>query len=393
MKVFLITKQAFPNGMAGTKRVNCYAKGLISAGIDCEIIIATRTEVYGKPIKNTIPQGEYYRYISNRTERESNILIRRYNDYMDYIKTLKYIVKHSTNEDIILNYLREDFLNGLIIKAAKKTGAKVVRDLCEFPFGTGEENNKIKKKREKFLKNIFPKFDGFICISEPLSNLALKYKSLNAKIVKVPIMVEPKDEVISKNLTVSIDTPYIFHSGTLYEQKDGILGALEAFAIASQKLNFPIKYILTGNLSKSPDCSKINDVIERYNVQDKVIFTGFLSVEELEAYQNGCTLMIINKLYNQQNIYCFATKLGDYLLAEKPVITTTVGESLNYLKDNESAYIVEPGNNQILADKIVHVFLNSEISKKIAKKGKEVALNNFSYKMQGLKLVNFFKSL
>lgn len=393
MKVFLITKEAFPNGMAASKRISCYAKGLISAGIECEVIIATRTEIYGKPPKNKIPHGEFYRYIGNKTERESTIITRKFNDYLNIFKTLKYIVKNSTSEDVILNYLREDSLNGLIIKAAKKTGAKVVRDLCEYPYGTGKESKKNKRMRAYFLKNIFPKFDGFICISQPLINLAIKYKSQNAKVIKVPIMIDQERINTEEFISSPIVVPYIFHSGTLYEQKDGILGAIEAFAIASQKIEFPIKYVLTGNLSKSPDRLKIENIIKKYDLQDKVVFTGFLETKDLVAYQDGCSMMIINKLDNQQNRYCFATKLGDYLLSEKPVITTNVGESSNYLVDDESAFIVEPGDCQLLANKIEQVFLDFDKSRLVAQKGRQIALSNFSYHIQGIKIASFFKSL
>jgi glycosyltransferase involved in cell wall biosynthesis len=392
MKVFIITKEPFPNGMAATKRITCYAKGLVSAGVDCEVIVAKRTEIYGEFSSNLFPKGELFKYIGNKTQRSSNILLRKCSDYLDTLRTLRYISKNSTAEDVILNYLREDSLNELIIKAANKTGAKVVRDLCEYPLGTGKETDELKKKRDSFLKDIFPKFDGFICISQALYDLAMEYKSPKAKLIKVPILVEPEEQ--EKSCQISpIDSPYIFHSGTLYEQKDGILGAIEAFAIASQKLDFPIKYVLTGNILKSPDRIRIEEIIQKYDIKDKIIFTGFLPIEDLKAYQNGCTLMVVNKLENQQNTYCFATKLGEYLLSGKPVITTSVGESKYYLKDGESAYIVAPGNVQLLADKIVDAFTDLNANLRIGGKGRDVALNNFVYKIQGEKIAGFLRSL
>ena len=392
MKVFIITKEPFPNGMAATNRITCYAKGLIAEGVDCNIIVATRTERYGQTPKNLTPKGDIYMYIGNKTQRASNVFLRRFHDYLDIFRTIIFVLKKTTKGDVILNYLREDSLNGLIIKAARKTGAKVVRDLCEYPFGTLQETAVVKKKRERYLYKIFPKFDGFICISQALYDLAIKYKSPHAKLIKVPIMIKLEEQ--EKNCQISaIDVPYIFHSGTLYEQKDGILGAIEAFAIASQKLDFPIKYVLTGNVSKSPDSIQIEEIIRKYGIHDKIIFTGFLAMEDLKVYQDNCTLMIINKLDNQQNRYCFATKLGEYLLSSKPIIITNVGESSHYLKDDESAYIVEPGNVQILADKIVESFSDPSTRERIGRNGRNVAIYNFSYKEQAVNIINFFKSL
>jgi len=392
MKVLIITKESFPNGMAATSRVTCYAKGLLSSGVSCEVLIATRTEKYGDVSKNNKPIGSYYKYISGKTLRESNFFLRKINDILDKYKTITYIKTNTTSKDIILNYLREDRLNEAIIKAAKKTGAKVLRDLCEYPLGTGEENNYLKRKRMKYLSKVFPKFDGFICISQSLADLANLYKSPEAKLVKIPIMVDV-DSKEKGDFDSCPKLPYIFHSGTLLNQKDGILGAIEAFGIASKQLDFKFNYVLTGDLEKSPHSKEIMKLINKYEIKNNVIFTGFLSKKKLDLYLNGSSLMIINKLDNQQNNYCFATKLGEYLLSGKPVITTSIGEASNYLMDNVSAYIVEPGNIQLLSDKIISVLNDQEQSSIVGENGRNVALKDFSYNYQGKRLVKFLKLL
>ena len=56
MKVYILTKQPFPFGMAATNRIIKYAQGLCANGVDCEIITAIRTERVGS-VKNEHVSG------------------------------------------------------------------------------------------------------------------------------------------------------------------------------------------------------------------------------------------------------------------------------------------------------------------------------------------------
>lgn len=53
-------------------------------------------------------------------------------------------------------------------------------------------------------------------------------------------------------------------------------------------------------------------------------------MQKLMEYTKGASLFIIYKNENIQNKYCFATKLGEYLLSGNPVITTDVGEAMYF---------------------------------------------------------------
>ena len=102
--------------------------------------------------------------------------------------------------------------------------------------------------------------------------------------------------------------------------------------------------------------------------------------------------MIINKYVTQQNKYCFSTKLAEYLAAEKVVIITNVGEAVYWLKNKESAYIVEPENTEKLSESIIYALENRELSKGIAKNGKELCKRSFDYRCYGKILLDFLKT-
>lgn len=394
MKVFIITRMPFPNGMAATNRIKCYAKAIIEQGISCQVLIFTRTEVYGKPPKNTIGEGEIegipYKYIGGTPLRGSNIFVRQFDDFHDKLKLIHFLKQNLETGDVVFGYCGAcvRYIN-LLIDIIHHKKAKYIRDLCELPYGTTKETQKAVYYRRITLKKQIPKCDGIITISEALKDLADHYKGGKTKIIKIPIMVDfDKYEMDDRSNESTV--PYIFHSGTLYEQKDGILGMIEAFGITCKKYKKEIKFISTGNIESSPHSNQIKELIKKYSLEDKIKFTGYLNHNELKQYLAKATLVIINKYNTKQNKYCFSTKLAEYLAAGKVVILTNVGEAINWLKDNESAYIVETEDCEKLADKIIYALENKSQSLKIAKNGKAVCRQYFSYKQYGKTLVDLF---
>lgn len=396
MKVYIITTEPYPNGMAATNRIKCYAQAFLSQRIDCQVVIAKRTEVYGQKLRNIVGvDKEFYTpfsYIGGTPIRSSNILIRRLYDYKDRNDTLKYIENNICKGDVIITYMREDPMCVRIIRKGHKIGAKVIRDLCELPYGTGLENTTTAKKRKDYMRRIFPLYDGAICISESLYDLAKNFKSSKAKLVKVPILVDENEWNYSNVNSMNIEVPYLFHSGSLQQQKDGVVDALIAFGKAIKHIPFQVNYYFTGKLEDSPDLIIIQQVIQEYSLEGKIQFLGYLSDIELKSHIKSAKGFVVNKMENLQNNYCFATKLGEYLLSGNPVITTNVGEARYYLQNGINAIIVEQGNIESLSQAIIKLFLD-EFDNKVGINGQITATQNFTTKKQGQILKKYLNEL
>ena len=383
MKVYIITKEPFPYGMAATNRIICYAKALQHENIPCEVIIFTRTEVYGKKSNNTINKGNYegisFRYISNTTFRSKNVIIRKIFDIFDRFKLRQYLKKELQQDDVVIGYAGSlvNYINKIIdLVHAKK--AIYIRELCEFPYGTSKETKRNIRLRKIVLQKQFPKCDGFIAISETLKELAYKYKSSQAVVTKIPILVDFAKYNLP-NYSYKASVPYIFHSGTLYEQKDGILGMIEAFVIAEQKITFPIYFISTGDKENSTHKKEIDILIDKYHLKGQLLFIGYITNDELREYLSKATLVIINKKNTQQNKYCFSTKLAEYLAAGKPTIITNIGEAINWLQDRESAIIIDSQNTLLMADKIIELFLNPALREHLSITARQTCKTYFDY--------------
>jgi len=381
MKVFIVTKQPFPNGMAATNRIICLAKALNATGVDCRVIIFSRTytdhSIPGIGVFDGIP----YEYIGGSSQRPKNQWLARLQSLWLRVALLGYLKKNIQSGDVLYEFIGgENRLKDMMIRMVHKRGGLCVSELNEYPFGTGKESKKAVKQREYAFRCLFPRDDGVLAISDALTDVAKQYCSPQCVIQKIPILVD-FERFNLQNESALAPMPYIFHAGTLSEQKDGILGMIEAFGMARQKLQFPIKYILTGHIDASPQAQEIRELIRRFNLGDSIEFVGYLYQEQIRAYLSKASLVISNRPKSQQDFYGFSTKVGEYLAAGKPLITTNWGEAAKWLKNGENAYIIEPEDTNALADRIVHVFENQGEARAIGEAGRELCHTCFDYRV------------
>lgn len=390
MKVFILTKQSFPIGMAATCRITNYARGLLANGIECEVIVMHRTEPYGK-VRNHVAMGKTdegipFRYIPQTTRRCLRLIKRKIHDFFDGFKVAKWI-KHNINAgDVVLYFTPQFFHTNHIINICHKRNIKIVRELCEYPYGTRSDSILAQIQRWLYESLVMPKFDGFVAISESLLSYAKEKCRADAKNIKVPILIDKNQYEGVEPYTQ--ERPYIFHGGTMYERKDAIVSTMKAFAKANKVLCGNVDFILAG--PESPHKAELDAIIAENHMGHIVHFIGQLTHNEVLRYQKGAWLTILNKNDNVQNRNGFSTKLGDVLLAGTPVITTTVGEANNWLRDGESALITEPHNFEAISQQIIRAYNNPELLQRISENGKKIAKDNFDCCVQGNRLASYF---
>ena len=88
----------------------------------------------------------------------------------------------------------------------------------------------------------------------------------------------------------------------------------------------------------------------------------------------------------------FPSKLSDYLMAGRPVVSSCVGEVAEYLRDGESALLSAPDDARAFADKMRRA-LDDPHRETIAQRGQAVARESFDYRVQGRRLEQFLSAV
>lgn len=393
MRFFIILDNLYPQGMASSARVRSYSKGLQANGIQTTILIPEPRVRYGEPKPNTKTSGlddygSHYKYFGGII-RSKYFFIRQLQDFFGSISTLLYLLFILKSQDVVYLYSEKIIWERSVTIVSHIKGAKVGLEMCELPY-VSENLKNTKQNRHIYFNNIVSKVDFIISISSALTDISKKYIPLS-RIIKVPILVE--NTSIKQNYAPPVNFPYIFHSGTLHEQKDGICEILEAFAKASKKTSLDLHFISTGTINQATNPSQILKIIDSYQIQDKVNFLGYIDAQTLQQYQANCSMCIINKMDSLQNKYCFSTKLGEYLSFKRPVIITDIGEATKYLTNNINAYIVPTHDIQSMVDCILELLNEPTKAKSIGENGYKLTYTTFNPTIQMKKVIKFVENL
>lgn len=390
--IYIISSTPFPNGWASTNRIKCYAKALTQERIATTMIIYRPTETRGIERGNRqqgTDDGIPYIHIGP-LYIHNNKRINKLLDIWSLVVLYLFLRKNVNAGDTVYFYHDPFIFIKLFVRLVHKKGAKYMVELCEYPnCALNVETPRTIAKSKRILNEYFPLYDGVIAISHDLECLARQYVNNYCKIIRIPILVDLEHKKINDFSDCS-EIPYIFHSGSLTEKKDGFLGMLKAFGRAHDKLNGELHFISTGDPQKSPISKEIADIIKLHNLADCVHFLGYLSDSEVLLYLQKASLVIINKYRTKQNQYCFSTKLAEYMAASKPIIITNYGESVYWLKDKVNAYIVEPGDDDDLANAILTAMNNKEERLSIGRNGFELCRNCFDYRSYQKEIKLFF---
>jgi glycosyltransferase involved in cell wall biosynthesis len=384
MKIFLLLNQPYPHGYALTKRFHLYAKGFVENGQAVKILIPKPTDSIKKPLNNSTA-GVYndieYKYFWKHTTRSESFIIRRWHDFYGVLITGIYIIKEKPDIVITSTFPNIALLYWKVVTLFLLT--KFIREKNEVDYVVSTILTEKQIKKAKY-KNIV--FDGFIFINKQLKNYNENILKINKPSIIIPILV--RDFTISNS---KIQKKTIVYTGTYVERKDGIITMLKAFSKLLET-DKDFKLVLTGSPENSPDYMSFKQTIRNYKLENNIHITGYLNEIELQKLISTSEILLATKPDNRQNRYNFPTKLGDYLITSRPVLSTKVGTVGDLFKEQENIFFTA-FNTNCIADKIKYIVKNTEIANQTGARGRRFALKEFSYIYQTKRLIDFFTKL
>ena len=247
------------------------------------------------------------------------------------------IIKNSYKFDVLVVYPSLDF-RVICVLLAKIRNKKVILEINEYPYLKKSALNSFKRKL--YAHVIFKFFDGFVVISKSLYQWVNSYKNKKSNILVIPVISgKPNLELVNQTNLPFLNEQYIFHAGSLFDKKDGILEIIEAFCEVKKTYHLPLKLVFTNKIEKF-------DVFEKYTklnspYKNDIIFLGFVDDTTLKLAYSNALLTIVNKKATMQNNYCFATKIAECLAFKSILVTTNFGEAMHYLKNDYDAIVVQ----------------------------------------------------
>lgn len=123
--------------------------------------------------------------------------------------------------------------------------------------------------------------------------------------------------------------------------------------------------------------------INAAGLQDQVKLVPAIPNDQLPLRIQAADILLLPKEDNEVNRNNFPTKLVDYLMAGRPVVSSKVGEVLEYFVDGENILYSRQNTPESFAEAIVTLANDPALSRRIGLGGRALAAKHFDYRGVG----------
>lgn len=373
MRIAIVNTLPIPSGQASVNRLLSYSKGMVEMGVEINVLSSGR----GEKVEDEVNGVKYHNF-----GKQSGPL-----GLLSALVRILSAVRKGNFDALILVSNSLLLIYPLAIVCKLKC-IKFIQEKSEFPFVLMKKGFINKMWAKFYTGTTYKLFDGLIVMTKPLMDYFATKVKKGCKLIEVPMTVDLDRFSINKSESQYGD--YIAYCGNMAGNKDGVMNLIEAFNIASRQVK-EVKLLLIGGSSTLEDLVKIKEYAKDKG-DGRIIFYGRASREEIPQLLVNAKALALARPSSLQSTGGFPTKLGEYLATSNPVVVTAVGDIPRFLNENNS-FVVEPDNNEAFANRIVKIFSDYPLAQKIGQRGREVAEQNFNYKVQAPRIHDFIQGL
>jgi len=181
---------------------------------------------------------------------------------------------------------------------------------------------------------------------------------------------------------------FILNVGGIHERKN-IVRLIGAFAKFVKETGFCGKLVITGSVSGAPYQDKMKKICDRAvdetGMQERVVFTGFISNEHLDLLFQRAYFLVYPSLYEG-----FGIPIVEAMNVGLPVITSEVTAMKEAAGD--AALLINPYNTEEIAAGMIKLHSDQSLCSELAQKGKEKA-RMYSWEKTAKGYMNLYQQL
>jgi L-malate glycosyltransferase len=129
-----------------------------------------------------------------------------------------------------------------------------------------------------------------------------------------------------------------------------------------------VAFILAG---EGPLTDSLRALAAKLGLERDAYFIGrCLNMAELLAISDVCVL--------SSKAEGFSNSIIEYMAAARPVVATDVGGAREAIQEGETGYLVKPGDDETMAERIISLLRDGERARSMGERGRQVAQEKFS---------------
>jgi len=392
LQVVYLGETGFPFGLAAIQKMTLVSKALIKAGAKVTIVNRKGKFDPAKPLDLTpagVHEGIHYVYTSGTIYKPKGFVSRNWQKIKGLYGEFQYLRRLKKNGELDAGIISSHRFGLVLLYLLYSTVLRfpVVLNYVEWT-RTMEHRRGFWKKISDVLydKYLVKRMDGALPISELLM-AHYRELALGKPVLKLPILCDFELFNLPKR---QIGEPYFLYCGSL-SYREVINFILEAYEQLPDQPEMKLKLVVSGG--EKSEYEQFHQDLQRLHKGAHIeVFSNIPYAQLVDLYLHASALLIPMRP-TLQDAARFPHKIGEYLAAGNPIVTTNYGEIVHYFKNEETALIADQYEPAEFAKRLQFVLDNPEKARGIGKKGRALGLKEFDYWQFGPKLKTFLEAL
>lgn len=379
----------FPHGMAATNRARLVARALAEAGAHVRVVVLQAGD-RAAHVENTAVRGVYegipFEYTCGTTVRRESFAARRLVAAWGWVHGALRLVqlRREGRLDLVCLWFwtpRPAARLALFMALLRLLKVPVVREVDEVTWSHRDHTTALER-----LWSPLAGMAGVLSISAELHRwAAAEARGRALRIVDVPILVDVDEQAPSAY--PDGDPVVVFAGAPGYDETIRFIFAAMAEVWRAQP---DCRLAVTGADPHDPASDWLRAEVRDAGLGERVDLVGYLDRDELLALYGRAHALLIPLFDNTRSKARFPTKIGEYLAAARPVVTSDVGEIPRYFTDGLDGVVCPPGDPVAFGRAIADLLADPARAALIGRRGRLVAETQFHYALYGETLVRAF---
>jgi glycosyltransferase involved in cell wall biosynthesis len=385
--VIVADEVGFPRGFAASNYVRLLAKGIVSAGAHAHVVALDYSERTNPPL-NTESSGQVdgvtFEYTTGSPILPKFPLAIPFGRVRSHARFL--LQSRQSPADVILYYGRWPSELMATLAAAKLAHVPLLAIVVEWRLAFPNQT-RFQTINDKLFCRAMKTLDGAIVLSRFLEDRVTPLLAKNAPCLQIPIFAEPEPWVGTK--PAQRNKPYLVFCADLTGYYEDAVSVLRSVSRLGPR---ELELVFVGSATPDVERKLRQEARALADGTSLTLSTDYLPAEALRALYSGASALLAPLPNNDRSRARFPNKVGEYLLSGTPVVSHDVGEVGHWLRDGDSAFLANPNDPNGFTKSIARA-LDAPNAKAIGQKGRQIALDQFDYKVIGPKVVDFLEPL
>lgn len=386
--VCVCTADGFPLGSATAAKITTLGKALLAAGFEFRLLHCGPSPTPANTQKCGTHEGIRFEYTTSvrRPRNRLALLVTKVRAVAVLILRLAQF-KLSGRDGAVYLYVLYGWLLlicGLVCRALR---IPVVQDVCEW---VPAEAGCSRLTHWLYSGQMFRYAAGAVVIS---SGIEAKVRRLNPDLAlyRLPAVVDTT-RIPAAPVRRRIAEPAEFvWCGTVDGWLRDVRFMIKAIACVKRR-GYECTLKIIGAYSESAHRTLTAFAVSQGLSGRDLVFTGCVEESVLHASYQSAAALLLPLPNEERSATRLPNKLGEYLMAARPVITGRIGDLTEFLFDNYNALIAEPGNLADFVERMVAVLRDPDRAAEVGAAGRQAGLAQLDYRMHVQGLARFFQA-